>query len=243
VTPKRILAALLDLLFPPRCAACRRPGAWFCADCLAQVEPLQGPLCPVCGEPLGPDARCPRRGRHSAHLAGVRSAAWHAGPLRLAIHSFKYGRLQVLAEPLAVVLADGWARAPLPVDLLLPVPLHARRLRERGFNQSTLLARGLGQRYALPMDDRSLQRVRATKPQVELGAAERLSNVQGAFAYHGPALAGRAVCLIDDLYTTGATLDSCAAVLLEAGAETVWAYTLARPRPGAAPAKVEHKDR
>jgi ComF family protein len=237
--PGRLRDALLDLLFPPRCGSCNRPGAWLCADCLAGIDWIRPPLCGHCGEPIAGGSRCPRRWQHPALLDGLRSAAWHAGPLRAAIYRYKYRGRRVLAGPLGAVLAQVWRRDPPPVDLLLPVPLHARRLRERGFNQATLLARELSRAAGVRVEDGFLQRVRPTPPQVELNAAERPANVEGAFAYTGPPLHGHAVCLIDDICTTGATLQACAAALREAGADSIWGYTLARPhweaslRPGA----------
>ncbi len=230
--PRRVLGSLLDLLFPPRCVACGEPGSLFCARCLAQVEFLHPPLCVRCGEPLTPQGRCPRHGRHPHAIDGLRSAAWHAGPLRQAIHRFKYGGVHALKGPLSALLAECWRQGPLPVGLLLPVPLHPQRVRERGFNQAALLARQLSHEIGIPCDERALRRIRHTPPQVGLGAAERLANVQGAFSYVGPALRGQAVCLLDDICTTGATLDACAAALKEAGAGAVWALTLARPHWG-----------
>ena len=234
--PPRLLAALVDLFFPPRCAGCGQAGVWFCANCLAQVAWIRPPICPHCGEGLSRAARCPRSGHHPELLEGLRSAAWHAGPLRLALHRFKYRGQRVLAEPLGALLVQAWQHDPLRVDLIVPVPLHPRRLRERGYNQAALLARALSRQTGIPLDERSTRRVRHTPPQVELTAAERRQNVRGAFAYTGPPLAGRKVCLVDDICTTGATLDACAAALRDAGAAGVWAYTLARPRFRAAPA-------
>lgn len=224
------LGALLDLLFPPRCVACGRAGAWLCAACLAQVDWLTPPLCPHCGEPLDPDERCPRGRRHLLLLDGLRSAAWHSGPLRVAIHRLKYRGQRVVAEPLGAILLQAWRLDPLPVDLLVPVPLHTTRLRERGYNQATLLARQLGRATGIGVDDRSLRRTRNTRSQVDLSAPERLANVEGAFSCRGRSLQGRAICLMDDLCTTGATLEACAAALRAAGARSVWGYTLARPR-------------
>ena len=224
------LAGLIDLLFPPRCGGCGRRGSWLCPACLAQVEWIVPPICPICGEAASDAAHCPRRARHPQALDGLRSAAWYTGPLRLAIRRFKYRGQRVLAGPLASILLEGWRRDPPPAELLVPVPLHPRRARERGYNQAALLAGRLGRALALPVDTRHLARIRATPPQVGLTASQRLANVEGAFAYRGPDLAGRAVCLIDDLCTTGATLEACAAALRQAGAASVWACTLARPR-------------
>ncbi len=223
-----VLDGLLDLFFPPRCAGCGRPGVWLCSTCLAQVEWILPPLCPTCGQPLPAGSPCPGRRRHPRQLDGLRSAAWHAGPLRSAIHRLKYRGQRVLAPSLAAILVQAWRRGPPPADLLVPVPLHARRLRERGFNQAVLLAQALGHETGLPVDAGALQRVRYTPPQVDLDAAGRLANVEGAFACR-QSLAGRAVCLVDDICTTGATLEACAAALRQAGARSVWAYTLARP--------------
>lgn len=224
-----LFTGLLDLIFPPHCAACGQPGAWLCQRCLEQIDWLQPPICLHCGEPLATSGRCPRRDHHPNLLDGLRSAVWHTGPLRMALHRFKYQNLRVLARPLGDILIQAWHQDPPPADLLVPVALHPQRLRERGFNQATLLAQRLRRATGIPLDAHSLQRIRYTRPQVKLAAAERLANVRGAFSYEGPSLAGRAVCLIDDICTTGATLQACAAALRAAGASTVWAYTLARP--------------
>ncbi len=229
------LRALLDLLFPPRCGSCGRGGAWLCSACLAQVEWLTPPLCSLCGEPLTSGQRCLRWRHHPVLLDGLRSAAWYVGPLRNAIHRLKYRGQRVLAEPLGAILLQGWRREPPPAELLVPVPLHSRRTRERGYNQATLLAQQLGRATGLPVDALSLQRIRHTRSQVDLSAGERLANVEGAFACRGQAFRGRAVCLIDDICTTGATLQASAVALREAGAATVWAFTLARPRWEAGP--------
>ncbi|HOR00976.1 MAG TPA: ComF family protein [Anaerolineae bacterium] len=232
--PQRLFSGLLDLLFPPRCAGCGRPGSWLCTACLTQVAWIAPPLCPRCGEPARAPACCPRRHRHPEHLDGLRSAAWHSGPLRAALHRLKYRGQRVLAAPLAGLVVAAWRRDPPPAGLLIPVPLHPTRVRERGFNQAALLAAYVGRELGLPVDARHLARIRATPPQVGLSAGQRLVNVAGAFRYSGPSLHGRAVCLIDDICTTGATLEACAAALREAGAASVWAYTVARPRWDAA---------
>jgi ComF family protein len=150
--------------------------------------------------------------------------------VREAVHAFKYDGLQALADPLADLMAQYWKDHPLPARVLVPVPLHRARQRERGYNQAELLARGLGQRIGLPVDTTSLVRQRPTAPQVELDAVQRKQNVAGAFKVQDSSLSGQEVLLIDDVCTTAATLDACAIALREAGARSVRALTLTRAR-------------
>ena len=125
-------------------------------------------------------------------------------------------------------MAAYWARYPMPADIVVPVPLHANRLRQRGYNQAALLAREMAYRVGLPVDEGTLVRHRATAPQVELDAGQRKENVRGAFNCSRSALAGMRVLLIDDACTTGATLDACAIALCEGGVNSVQALMLAR---------------
>jgi ComF family protein len=152
------------------------------------------------------------------------------GVLRDAIHDLKYqGRVE-LASPLGSLMAAYWVQHPMPVDVVVPVPLHPARLRARGYNQAALLAHEMAGRVGLNVDERPLIRQRATSPQVELNAQQRRENVRDAFRWSGSGLAGKRVMLVDDVCTTGATLDACAVALCEGGAHSVRALTLARPR-------------
>jgi len=149
--------------------------------------------------------------------------------MRQAVHQLKYRNLRALAGPLSVLLADYLAAYPLPVEVIVPVPLYGRRLRERGYNQSGLLAGGLGKLAGLPVVADCLIRSRSTPPQARTATvAERGSNVSGAFACRDHRLRGREVLLIDDVATSGATLDACAAALKGAGVAAVWGLVLAR---------------
>jgi len=156
--------------------------------------------------------------------------AIHDGALRQAIHHLKYKRRRELAPILGQMLFDYWNATRLPADLVIPVPLHASRLKERGFNQAGLLAHALSGPARLTLDETHLIRCRPTPPQVGLGAQERQTNVKDAFAWMGNELTGVRVLLIDDVCTTGATLQASAQALRQAGAASVWALTLARPR-------------
>lgn len=220
---------LADLLFPPRCVGCRQPGPELCERCLATLARFPEPRCPRCDLPT-PLPRCAacQRGQFPA-LAGMRVIGPHTDPLQAAIHALKYNRRRALAQPLGDLLAAHWRHAPgAPLDALLPVPLHPARLQERGFNQSALLAEAMAPHLALPVRTDLLQRTRATRPQVGLGRQERLHNVADAFSAL-PDAAGGSWLLVDDVCTTGATLQACAAALHAQGAPTVWAITLARP--------------
>ncbi len=148
--------------------------------------------------------------------------------MRQAIHSLKYGNVKALAAPLAQLMEEYLAGNPLPGDVLISVPLHPRRLRQRGYNQSSLLARELAKLCSLPLAEGLLVRVHNTPPQTGTRSAlERQINVANAFSCRGE-LEGKDILLIDDVCTSGATLDSCAAALKGAGAASVWGLTLAR---------------
>ena len=149
--------------------------------------------------------------------------------MRQAIHQLKYRNLRVLAVPLAELLSDYLATNPVTGEVLVPVPLHKRRLRERGYNQASLLAHQLGRLINLPVVDDSLIRLRSTPPQARTSTVEeRRSNVVNAFACRDQRLWGKQVLLIDDVSTSGATLDACAAALKAGGATSVWGLVLAK---------------
>lgn len=226
--PFRILEEALDLLFPPRCAGCGRPGALWCAACAAAVIPIMPPVCPGCGIPWPEGDRCPACRTDPLRLAGIRSACLYQGPLRRAVHRLKFHGRYAVAQALAPLMADGWARFALEADLLIPVPAHRGRERQRGYNQAALLAEALAEHLSLPVRPEALRRVRATPSQVGMDHLARRANVQGAFQADPRWIAGRRVAVIDDVCTSGATLEACAAALHQAGAVAVWGFTLAR---------------
>lgn len=221
--------ALLDLLFPPRCAGCGRIGALFCSACQAAIEPIPRPVCRRCGHPYAGTDLCPECQRSASHLDAITSTALFGGPLRGAIHNFKYSNGQALAPILGARLATTWHEQGLSADLIIPVPLHADRQRERGYNQAALLARILASAVGVPITEEAVVRQKATRQQVLLSAAERRENVKDAFVCRG-GVAGRRIMLVDDVCTTGSTLEACAAALRAAGAASVAALTLARAR-------------
>jgi len=219
---------LLDLLFPPRCVGCSRVGTLLCGECLSQIPRVEHPFCTRCGDKVATEGLCARCRTSPLRIERIRSAVYFKGALREAIHHLKYKGRTALAKPLGNLMTTYWQQHPMAVDVVVPVPLHAARLRERGYNQAALLARELAQQAGLPIDEETLVRKRATAPQVELNAKQRKENVRDAFYCSGNALAGKRVLLIDDVCTTGATLEACAVALCENGARSVQALTLAR---------------
>jgi ComF family protein len=223
---------LLNLVFPPQCAVCRTPGALLCGRCVQQFPRVIAPICERCGCPTDHPGLCYACRRSPLSIDGVRSVVVHADGARQAIHRFKYEGASALAAPLADLMADYWSRDPLPADVWVAVPLHIARERERGYNQSYLLGREFGRRVGLPPLRGTLKRARRTRPQVGLTAGERRVNVEGAFTYcpprQGDGVRGLRVLLVDDVCTTGATLEACSVALMAAGAVSVWGFTLAR---------------
>jgi len=236
-----LLRGLLDLLYPPRCEACGRLRRDpICRDCFSQIELVHPPMCQICGEAFDPRAqaapRCEecRRGRKPFRIA--RTAAHYHGPLADAIRRFKYDGQVVLAKPLGSIMVDALAGGagdldPATVDVVCPVPLHVSRYRERGFNQSELLVEQIAAAICKPAKS-LIERTRPTAPQVNLPAPSRAANVRGAFAPRlTEVIGGQRILLVDDLFTTGATLTECARSLNRAGAAEVRVFTLARPLP------------
>jgi len=225
----------VDLIFPPTCASCGAAGHRICPHCAQLVIPTPVTICQRCGRVQETAVeQCASCADVSAFpLRRVRAAALHMTPLREWIHLLKYEGRRDLAPLLArymVAAFDGpdWADVAPRLDAVAPVPLHAERLRERGYNQAELLAAGLCRQRHLPLRTDLLQREKLTRSQVGLNAAERRANVESAFTA-SPACRGLRLLLIDDVYTTGATLGACASAALAAGAAEVYALTLALP--------------
>lgn len=232
-TARQAAWAFVDLIFPPLCGGCGTVGQRFCQTCRATVVSLPPLVCQQCGYPLGPNETSPCRGCRQLGrpaLVASRSVAFFEGPLQNALHRLKYKRDVSLADSLALHLAEAWPGLGFPADLVVPVPLSAKRLRERGYNQAALLAQGFADLAGLTYYPHALARTRHANTQVGLSAQARRVNVLGAFTANPRYARGRAVALIDDVCTTGATLEACAEALREAGATQVWGFTLARAR-------------
>jgi ComF family protein len=236
---KPFFSAALDVLFPPLCHVCRKfiPAAGdlhICPDCRELMPPIVAPLCTVCGIPFigsGSDHVCGSCCTSVPRFDAARAALAYEGASRDLIHSFKYRNKTHLRRPLALLTMERlsefiYSRQP---DLIMAVPLHRKKLSSRGFNQAILLGEIFSQRLNIPLDRRNLRRIRWTEPQVNLAAVDRRTNVKGAFLIHDSVLVkDRRILLVDDVLTTGSTVEECSRVLKASGAADVTVITVAR---------------
>ncbi len=229
-----LLELVLDFLFPTRCFLCRRSApSTFCDECRSRVSPIPSHACFRCSHPLGRGESgpvCRRCRKTKPSYKRALSAGLYEGVLRKAILLLKYRGKKRLTEPLAQMMALTWEAESLPrPDFIVPVPLHPAKLRKRGYNQSELLARRLGEKFKVAVNSTSLIRRRDTVPQNRLRKEEREKNVQGAFDVLPDSLpTDTLVLLIDDVMTTGATMRETSLALLKSGIREVYALTAAR---------------
>jgi ComF family protein len=243
-TVMKFLSQLIDIIYPPRCHICsrflspdERPHSSFhlCSRCLAGLTPITHPMCTVCGLPFptspGPDHLCENCFRKQPWYDFLRSPYLYSGPFMESIQRFKYNMETHLKSSLGHLLSS-FAKEWIPNlkdFVIVPVPLHRRRLRERGFNQSLLLARILASDLGNQLDYLSLIRNRYTRAQTGLKKKERRKNVKDAFSIiHPDAIKDKKILLVDDVFTTGYTLNECARTLKKSGATTVICLTMAR---------------
>ena len=205
---RRIGAAALDLLFPRKCVGCGREGALLCDRCIAEA-------------PRAVDTT-------GIGLQLVLAPFEMKGAAQKAVHRLKYNGVRGLAGPMGAAMAQHLQRHGVEPDVIVPVPLHRSRQRERGYNQAELLARAVGRWLETPVDASLLVRTESAGPQARSASREeRQANVAGAFKAQREAI-GKSIVIVDDVTTTGATLQSCAATVRQAGARRVWGLTFAR---------------
>ena len=225
----KLIELAVDSFFPRQCVGCGKVGGFLCPECLGKLPRLLPPLCPNCGRSQASGIVCPDCRQRQTEIDGIRSPFRFDEVIRKAIHQLKYRNLKAISPCLAELLADYLRANSLPGEALVCVPLHPRRLRERGYNQSSLLAKELGRRIDLPVIEDCLIRVKQAQPQVRaVDVEERRRNVADAFVCRDERVSGRQIILVDDVCTSGATLESCAVALKNKGATSVWGLTLAR---------------
>ncbi|MEO8456633.1 MAG: ComF family protein [Chloroflexota bacterium] len=225
---RRASTFALDIAFPPRCLGCGDSGVFICEDCFAEApHALPANRCLKCWN-SNSALRCASCARFDLRITALRSAFSYEGIALDTVHAFKFDSVSALAPAMAEPMVDVLNRWSPPVDVVVPVPLAWGRRRSRGYNQAELLAREVCRATGLRLDAGVLRRARQTAPQsLQPSEEARRRNVASAFAPGRHAVSG-AVLLIDDVATTGATLDACAGVLLARGADAVYALTFAR---------------
>jgi len=231
-------STLFQFFLPPQCPCCEkfleegRQG--FCSRCLSEIQWIEPPFCSICGIPFiskeVENHPCGACMTHRKYFTMARALGAYEGSLQEAIHHWKYEGKTNLTPFFAEWMAEGVKRYwdPDSLDLLIPVPLHIQRLRERGFNQALLLVKELSCRTGIPYRKTILQKKKPTVPQVNLSGAEREKGLRGVFHVTGKEeWVGKSILLVDDVYTTGATVNECSKVLWRGGSKRVDVLTLA----------------
>lgn len=238
VTLKQIGTGIADMLFPLRCISCDTPGEYLCPACLDIFPRRLRQRCPTCIKAITPRGEACFACSGANALDGLFAGSLYRSPLvTRSLHTYKYRFISALAKPLGNWLAERIKENDFPLpDIYIPIPLHRRRLRFRGFNQSALLAQTIADvltpGFDMPILENSLLRTRFTKPQMKTETREeRLKNLKNAFTItkeNIPLIRGKSIWLIDDVTTTGTTMEECAKVLKKAGAKKVFGIVLAR---------------
>lgn len=229
---------LIDLVYPKTCFGCKKrmPSLaenYICPDCLRKIDKPKPPFCIKCGKSIDilDMDRCPECTGYGYYFTRGYTSSIYEGLIKEGIHYFKYNSHTYLSKTLAGLMID-FALEYIDlntIDAIVSVPLHWRKQRDRGFNQSKILGKILSKNTKIPFIQKGLFRIKAIRPQVEFPRRERITNVSGAFKVTSPKnFLNKHVLLIDDVFTTGATLNECSKILLESGAKEVWVFTLAR---------------
>ncbi len=216
----------LDLIFPKHCVSCKKLGSYLCKNCYLKIEFVQNPVCPICQRQAVSGKTHPGcAGKYK--LDGLVVACRYLGPVKMAIIKVKYKWIYDVEKVFVDLLSECFWKFDVPGDIILvPVPLHFKRKSWRGFNQSEILAKSLAKKFKVPFAN-MLARTRETKTQVGLGRDARRENVKGAFVVSGTVLKDKNIVLVDDVFTSGATISECCNVLKRAGAKSVWALSVA----------------
>jgi len=233
-------SSVLDYLFPPYCLLCEsrdiyQGGCFICRSCVDSISFITHPLCSRCGKPFltqsDRDHLCGNCLTHNSYFTTVRALGTYEGSLGKIVHLLKYKQKFAIEEVLTLLL-DICQHIDInfcSYDFFVPVPLHRSRLRQRGFNQAVVLGNVLRKKHTMPLQRLTLQRTVATPPQVRLRGKERMKNMRNAFKVKDAALVqNKSILLLDDVYTTGATMNECARVLKKAGALRVDGFVIAR---------------
>jgi len=228
-----LISHVINILYPSRCPLCEGVSDKFifsplCSECWSHIKRYTGPSCRICALPFSSELSsiCAQCFKRPPPFSKVINFGIYEGALAEAIHQLKFHGVRRISKPLSILISS----LPLPaIDGIVPVPLHIKSLRERGFNQSLLIARNIALRLRIPLITDTLIKKKETPPQIGLSARERIYNIRNAFSVTG-GVKGMRILLFDDVMTTGATVGECSRELLNAGAQEVIVLTLARSR-------------
>lgn len=223
----------LDLLFPPVCGGCGKVGQRWCLDCQERVPRVNAPFCEKCGIPITGAAAnlCEKCNLNLPTYRMMRSWAIFDSPVQNALHTMKYRRNIGLGDMIAMQMTEFFCSLQWHVQVIIPVPLGKNRLKERGYNQTALVARPLAHEVGILYLPQALRKIRETRSQVGLTVSQRQENVRQAYEANPELVKHRSILLMDDVATTGSTISACTESLLSAGAQEVYVLTIARALP------------
>jgi ComF family protein len=224
----RWMLCSIDWLFPPTCGGCNRAGYSWCPDCMQRVHLLNEPVCQRCGRPVRKPGVCHACLQNPPPYKSLKSWLVYEEPIRAALLKLKYLRNFPVGDTLAGLVIPVIEKFGWPIDCVVPIPLGKRRLEERGYNQVGMIALSLAALAKWEYMPRALFRTRETNSQVGLSAQKRRENVSNAFLCGTNKVSGKTILLLDDITTTGATLQEGTKALLKGGAKDVYAFTIAR---------------
>lgn len=217
----------IGLLFPDRCVQCGKLGERFCPACYSKISWITPPFCPICGLPVT------HQRRHTCvnkkYITQIRSAALFSGPMRKALHALKYRGETSLAEYLTKISLSMWPLSEWNIQSIIPIPMGQKRKRMRGYNQAQLIAQSISEMTKIPMETDCLFRTKETRSQVGLSLEDRKENLRDAFL--AQSVQGKRIVLVDDVCTSGATMEGGAKALRDSGAEAVFGIAVARAIP------------
>ncbi|MBA4419738.1 MAG: hypothetical protein C0391_01170 [Anaerolinea sp.] len=218
----------LDWLFPPTCSGCGVPGVRWCNHCESKLNLLPDLVCDCCGIPAEGNEQCDECSNNPPSFSSIRSQYSYEGEIREALHALKYKNDLGIGEILASKSTNFLQKLGWKIDLIVPVPLGRARLKERGYNQAAMIAYPIALKSRIPYHSRILKRSRETISQVDLSAENRKVNVKDAFHADTNMVEGRSVLVVDDIITTGATMEESARALKAAGATSIYGLSVAR---------------
>ncbi|MDD2522169.1 MAG: ComF family protein [Anaerolineaceae bacterium] len=223
-----IARTALDWLFPPTCLGCGEEGVFICPECFSKIKLVPRDVCNYCGAYTSKKGKCANCHDRQLPYAGFRAFAFYEGVIRKAIHHLKYQNDLTIGRYLAGLLTMVYQRTNWEADLVVPIPIGEQKRYERGYNQAERLAKPLAELLEIPFTSEALIRINEISSQVGLNHEERRENVREAFVANARLLEGKKVLLVDDVFTSGATMEAAASEVMAAGATRVFCLTVAK---------------